>query len=705
MSDLLILYASLTGTSEDVAETLSRRAAARGLRPTLACLSSFNIATLPLHPAVVFVVSTWGDGEFPPAGLPAWRFLARAALPPTSLSSVRAAVFGLGDRGYPKFNAAARKLWARLQQLGALPMCELGVGDAGAAGGVWGALEEWLRGGALWAALGARGGGEEGTPPPQCLRHRVSLLSEDIGVRLVAAEAALPCGWPFLPVDAALPGGLGGGATRGPAARVSPQLLPAVAVWEALGVPWEGAGGVHGGDAAHPSPLLAAVAANERLTAAGWAQDVRQVTLGGWRCSVSGEEVDAPAWGAGDVAVVAVENPPAAAEALAAWLGLSLDTPLRLAVARACGDGAGAGGDGGEGGDGSAAAPPALSVPRWATLEGGALPAARPPPPLPPVATLRALLCRCLDICGRPRRAALGALADFAASAEEAAKLRELSGAAGAALYEDYVLREARCWVDVLLDFPSLRPLPLAALLELVPRLRPRHYSIASAPPQPLQLCVALVRYTTRYGREKEGVASGWLAGAGAGARVAVWLRRGAWRQPPPGAPLLLVGPGTGVAPLRAVVQEEEALAAAAAAAAAVAAAPPPPPRPVHLFFGCRHAAQDHLYGEEMGARAARSGAARAGTGEPPWGGVDTYDAAFSRDSPPRRVYVQALLQRRGAEVRAALEAGAHVFIAGAANGMPEDVRSVLAGVLGEGGAARLAAMEREGRLVVEAWS
>ena len=53
MSDLLILYASLTGTSEDVAETLSRRAAARGLRPTLACLSSFNIATLPLHPALV----------------------------------------------------------------------------------------------------------------------------------------------------------------------------------------------------------------------------------------------------------------------------------------------------------------------------------------------------------------------------------------------------------------------------------------------------------------------------------------------------------------------------------------------------------------------------------------------------------------------------------------------------------------------------
>ena len=115
------------------------------------------------------------------------------------------------------------------------------------------------------------------------------------------------------------------------------------------------------------------------------------------------------------------------------------------------------------------------------------------------------------------------------------------------------------------------------------------------------------------------------------------------------------------------------------------------------------------MYGEEMGARVARSAAARAASGAaeggPAWGGVDTYDAAFSRDTPPRRVYVQALLQRRGDEVRAALEAGAHVFIAGAANGMPEDVRSVLAGALGEGGAAKLAAIEREGRVVVEAWS
>jgi sulfite reductase alpha subunit-like flavoprotein len=723
MTQLLILYSTVTGTAEDIAETLALRAAAQGLSPSLRCLSSFPIATLPLHARVIFVVSTWGDGEFPPSALAAWRFLARAALPPSSLSAVRAAVFGLGDRGYAKYNAAARKLWARLAQLGASPLCELGLGDAREAGGAWRAMEEWLAASGLWAALGCGGGAGAAAAPPPRLRYRASLLTGDAAARAAAAEGALPCGWPFLPVEGLLAGGFSAAGGAAP--------------FEGLG--GAGAGAGCGGGA--PPPLLATVAANERLTAPGWSQDVRQLTMGEWRCSASGAPVAPPRWGAGDVAVVAVENPPPAVAALAAWLGLPLDAPLRLAreddddddddndaeqrlTRGGEGDGGGCGvgdGDGERVGTADAAdaalaavppppQPPALAVPLWATAAGGALPSPRAPAPLPPAATLRALLGAHLDICGRPRRSALAALAHFARDAEEAAKLRELAGAAGAALYDEYVVREARSWVDVLLDFSSLRPLPVAALLELVPRLRPRHYSIASAPPAPLQLCVAVLAFTTRYGRQKAGVASTWLAAAAVGARVALWLRRGAWRPPPRGAPLLLVGPGTGIAPLRAVVQEEEARAAAADAAtgaASMGAPPPPPPPPpsrVHLFFGCRHAAEDHLYGEEMAGRVARSAAARCG-GVAPWAGVDTYDTAFSRDAPPRRVYVQALLQRRCEEVRAALEAGAHVFIAGAANGMPEDVRSVLAGALGDGGAARLAAMEREGRVVVEAWS
>ncbi|CAM9734224.1 unnamed protein product, partial [Ectocarpus fasciculatus] len=99
----------------------------------------------------VFVVSTTGDGEVPSNMSTFWRFLLRRGLPKDCLASMRFAIFGLGDSGYTKYNATARKLHARLLQLGAVELVERGLGDDQSPRGMWGDLDPWLA--SLWTGL------------------------------------------------------------------------------------------------------------------------------------------------------------------------------------------------------------------------------------------------------------------------------------------------------------------------------------------------------------------------------------------------------------------------------------------------------------------------------------------------------------------------------------------------------------------------
>jgi sulfite reductase alpha subunit-like flavoprotein len=405
------------------------------------------------------------------------------------------------------------------------------------------------------------------------------------------------------------------------------------------------------------------------------------------------------------VAVVCVENAPARVAALAAWLGLELDACLQLQPLSEDASGSGEP----ELGDERLCAPAWAAAPPPAGRRGGSsssssggAPPPFPPAPLPRAVTTRALLARYLDIAAVPSRAALRQLSLYARSSEQAGKLRELASAAGGELYSEYCVGEARGWWEVLLEFGSLRPLPLPVLLELVPRLAPRHYSSASAcsssssggAPPALELCVARLVYRTRaHAREVRGCGSQYLCSLPLGARVGVRLVRGNLRHPlpagaggagaPPPPPVLMIGPGTGIAPMRALV-------------AALGSSCPPALAASRLYFGCRHAARDDLYGAEF------RGAAAAGA-------LGAYRCAYSRDgSGGARVYVQALLEEDGEAVRRALGAGGRVLLAGSASsGLVRGVREALVRVLGGedgGGREALAALERARRVVVEAW-
>lgn len=121
--------------------------------------------------------------------------------------------------------------------------------------------------------------------------------------------------------------------------------------------------------------------------------------------------------------------------------------------------------------------------------------------------TIFNLFRKCLDINGIPQRSFFEICSLYAEDEEEKEKLLEIASGEGTDIYLDFCVLAKRSYIEILEDFVSVK-LNLDVLLELLPRVLPRQYSIASSgleSPDRLHLCVGLVSYKTRYGREKKG--------------------------------------------------------------------------------------------------------------------------------------------------------------------------------------------------------
>jgi sulfite reductase (NADPH) flavoprotein alpha-component len=268
--------------------------------------------------------------------------------------------------------------------------------------------------------------------------------------------------------------------------------------------------------------------------------------------------------------------------------------------------------------------------------------------------TLWEALSAACDI-GRPSDEAIEILASRAPEADESSRLQALAeGYPGAGPEEADLL-------DLLLAFPSARP-PVQELVSALGSLQPRLYSIASSPKlanRAVNLTVSAVRWQRR-GRLRTGVASVFLAERAApGAAVPVFVQpSNGFRLPADGAvPIIMIGPGTGIAPFRAFLQERRALGACGRN---------------WLFFGDQHRASDFLYEEEM-------------TGYHRDGLLTHLDVAFSRDQPDR-LYVQQRMREQAAELWAWIQSGAHIFVCGAV-AMAKDVDTALAAIIARQGA------------------
>ena len=215
--------------------------------------------------------------------------------------------------------------------------------------------------------------------------------------------------------------------------------------------------------------------------------------------------------------------------------------------------------------------------------------------------------------------------------------------------------------VDLLRAFPQARFEP-AEFVGLLKKLPPRLYSISSSPkahPGQVHLTVAAVRYPA-HGRERKGVCSTFLADRGSPEtplRIFIHTNRN-FRPPADGnRPVVMVGPGTGVAPFRAFLEERRATGARGKN---------------WLFFGDQREATDFLYREELSAMA-RDGV------------LTRLHTAFSRDQ-EEKIYVQHRMLENASEIFAWLEEGASFYVCGDASRMAKDVDSALHQVIEQGG-------------------
>uniref|UniRef100_A0A5F8GBI4 NADPH--hemoprotein reductase n=1 Tax=Monodelphis domestica TaxID=13616 RepID=A0A5F8GBI4_MONDO len=187
--------------------------------------------------------------------------------------------------------------------------------------------------------------------------------------------------------------------------------------------------------------------------------------------------------------------------------------------------------------------------------------------PFPCPTTYRTALTYYLDITNPPRTNVLYELAQYAAEPAEQEHLRKMASSSGEGkeLYLSWVVEARRNILAILQDYPSLRP-PIDHLCELLPRLQARYYSIASSSkvhPNSIHICAVVVEYETKSGRLNKGVATNWLKAKepaldnGHKATVPMFVRKSQFRLPfKPTTPVIMVGPGTGIAPFMGFIQE-----------------------------------------------------------------------------------------------------------------------------------------------------
>jgi sulfite reductase (NADPH) flavoprotein alpha-component len=207
--------------------------------------------------------------------------------------------------------------------------------------------------------------------------------------------------------------------------------------------------------------------------------------------------------------------------------------------------------------------------------------------------------------------------------------------------------------IDLLLAHPAVK-FSSAEFVALLKKLQPRLYSISSSPkahPGQVHLTVNVVRYES-LARKRKGVCSSFLADrVTPSAPVPVFVHANKNFRPPTNGetPMIMVGPGTGIAPFRAFIEDRQATGAKGKN---------------WLFFGDQRAATDFMYRDEL-ETLKRDGV------------LTRLDTAFSRDQ-AEKIYVQDRMREQGRELFAWLEAGAHFYVCGDANRMAKDVDAAL---------------------------
>lgn len=616
-------------------------------------MEEFDSEQLKNEEAAIFLVATYGEGEPTDNAMDFYKWLVdkEGKLDNNVLNKLNYCVFGLGNRQYEHFNAMGKIVDDRLQKVGAAKMYERGEGDDDAdieedfqtwKSELWNTLVDKLRG-------GDAGDKEEeetsadGLPPLPDLEWKVVCIPE---------PKPLPVGYP---PDSVNPGKSSNNANL----EINKIDLSSRHYFTA-----------------HEAKILVNKELRQKPTTEN---STRHLEI-----CIKNAPIK---YGTADNLGVLPENSTEIVDTVCHWLELDPDQWIKLQP---------------EGND-----------------EEAQQRVRRPIFPTP--CTIRTALLRYCDLHGPPRKGLLGKLAHFATKDSDKSALAELVSPAGKHAFHDYVHNQQKSVWEVFQDFPSIR-IPLSRLLEYLPRLQPRYYTIASSSkvhPDKIHLAVSMIHSPKPGGdpsRILKGVCSSYMANQQPpptenGKRLdipvkngknkpegkkdvkpwptmRVFVRPSTFSLPEdPSAPIIMVGPGTGIAPMRAFLQERQLQRQSGVKVG-----------PTVLFFGCRRREEDFIYKEELEQYESD-------------GTLTHFYKAFSREG-SEKVYVQHLLEKHGEDMWPLIhQQKAYVYVCGA-TAMGHDVHAALERIVerhgdqsAEDAKKYVKSLADNGRYIQELWS
>uniref|UniRef100_A0A6Q2YBU2 Methionine synthase reductase n=1 Tax=Esox lucius TaxID=8010 RepID=A0A6Q2YBU2_ESOLU len=616
---ILVLYGSQKGQAQSIAEGIADEAEEKGLIAEICCVSEGDKFNLEKERApVVIVVSTTGDGDPPDNALKFVKRIKKKTLSSDHYAHLCYALLALGDTNYANFCNCGKTIDGRLQELGAKHFYATGYADDGV--GLELVLDPWLEG--LWEAIRRALSKMSAPHTVPDLRPVSSVLGTPSGVPAAVAEASLTLSFPPLSES----------ALNVP--NLPPPYLDVV-LQEAT--TREEVGCVAVIQASTGVPVMkegfqeVPVSRSAKLTSDDSVKTALLVEL-----DISAHPMD---YQPGDSLDVLCPNRVSEVGELLLRLGL-MDRKSHCIQ---------------------------LSLQKDTKKK-----AAQIPSYIPENSTLQYLLTWCLEIRSVLKKAFIRSLVECTEESGEKRRLQELCSKQGSADYNLYV-RDPRLGIlDLLRAFPSCQP-PLSLLIEHLPKLQPRPYSAASSRmrhPGQLHFVFNIIEFPACIERPggRRGLCTGWLSDLVDPIlvpKVHVSLRQNcSFRLPSDlSKPLIMIGPGTGVAPFIGFLQQREK-------------EREDNPEVVFgetwLFFGCRHRDRDFLFREEL------QGFVGNGT-------LTHLKVCFSRDPPegtetrtgPRYVQHDLLLHAKDI-TNLLLRENGYLYVCGDAKNMAKDVNDAL---------------------------
>ncbi|XP_039185191.1 methionine synthase reductase isoform X2 [Crotalus tigris] len=565
----LLLYASQKGQAKAIAEEICQEAKEHGFEADIHCISELEQYNLDKEKdPVVIITSTTGTGELPDTAIKFIKEINDKSLPSDHLSHIRYGLLGLGDSEYTFFCNGGKIIDKRFLELGAQRFCEVGLADD--AVGLELVVEPWIAG--LWVALNQEFASRKEDKNASFCANKFSNLcigvqaeclnTEDSGVKNnVSSKENIDS---ERPTENSQPSLSFSVRPLSKATLNIPALPP-----EYLEVQLEESRGQNASllytseNSIYRVPVTKAI----QLTRDDAVKKTLLVEL-----DISETTFN---YQPGDAFNITCPNNALEVEELLDILGL-----LGKKDHFVC-----------------------LKVKEGTKKRGATLPQY-----IPDKNTVKFIFTWCLEIRAVPKKAFLRSLVEYTTAISEKRRLQELCSKQGSSDYNSFIRDSRVSLLDLLQVFPTCKP-PLSLLIEHLPKLQARPYSVASSTlfhPGKMHFIFNILEFPSHLGELRRGVCTGWLADLVApvlqvnqkskeffSPQINITPRLSNVFHLPdnPSVPFIMVGPGTGIAPFISFLQHRQKL------------------REKHpdykfgemwLFFGCRYKARDYLFQDEL---------------------------------------------------------------------------------------------------------